>query len=66
MQAHLFVASLTLLLHRLLERKPKAGEKFFGELGFEVLKTITPVEFETEEETKKRLVRRDSEQRARY
>ena len=63
MQAHLLVASLALLVHRLLERKLKAaGEDLSAKAALKALATIRLVEFESEEGTKKRIVTRGSQQ----
>ena len=62
-QAHLFVAGLALLLHRLLERQLQAArEDLSANAAWKALATIKLVEFETEEGTKKRIVTRGSEQ----
>ena len=62
-KAHLFVAGLALLVHRLLERKLKAaGEDLSANAALKALATIRLVEFESDEGTQKRIVTRGSQQ----
>ena len=62
-QAHLLVASLALLVHRLLERKLKAaGEDLSAKAALKALATIRLVEFEPEAGTQKRIVTQGSQQ----
>ena len=65
-EAHLFVASLALLVHRLLERKLKAaGEDLSANAALKALGTIKLVEVDLGEGVQKRIVTRGSEQAGR-
>ena len=61
-QAHLVVASLALLLSRLLERKLKtAGEDLSVKAALKALETIRLVEFKIEQGNQERIVTRGSQ-----
>ena len=65
-EAHLFVASLALLVHRLLERKLKAaGEDLSANAALKALGTIKLVEFDLGEGVQKLIVTRGSDQAGR-